>query len=45
MKREVLQGIGFGLVIIFCVVSLGSFIGFQLSHGPEVAAEQPASTP
>lgn len=47
MKREILQGIFGGLAVIFCVVSLGSFIGVQLSHSPAPApaAEQPAATP
>lgn len=43
MKKEILQGIGFGLIIIVCVVSLGSFIGFQMSHAPAPAAQQPAA--
>ncbi len=46
MTREIIQGIVIGLVGIVCVVSIGSFIGFQTSHGPEeapAAAEQPAS--
>ncbi len=42
MTKEILQGIGFGLIIIVCVASIGSFIGFQLSHAPAPAAEQAA---
>ncbi|MBA2664898.1 MAG: hypothetical protein H0U74_21600 [Bradymonadaceae bacterium] len=45
MTREIIQGIVIGLLAIVCVVSIGSFIGFQLSHGPAdaPAAEQPAT--
>jgi len=44
MMKEVKQGIAIGLVAVFTVVGIGSFIAQALmgDHAPEAAAEAPA---
>ena len=40
MFKEVIQGIGIGLVCIVVFVMIGSFIGQSMSHGPAVASHE-----
>jgi hypothetical protein len=42
MTREIITGIFAGLVAIIIMVSIGSFIGFATSHGPEQGPAAPA---